>query len=709
MCVVEMASRIKEGPVLHGESRRERSSTWLEILFDLILCGAIVALGDALEDHATAKAFGMFTLAACAAWQAWTGFTFFHNRFRADDLIHRGLVLFELCAVALLGAAAPDVMRGHGATFSGAYAAIAFVSCALYARARHSAPEAGDLSRHYAATYGLEAAIWGAAAMLPPSFTRPLWVIGCLVGFSFPLNPKSRELAERRPPNVTHVTHRYGMLVLVLLGEAFASVVVGRAPAATHASSALVIALTLLIAFCLFWLYFDDVAGSEVKGSQAARLVWVYSHFPLAVGIATLGAGLRDVLRTEGALPPSVRWLVAGGLGLSLVALGLIDSVTDRPQAELGDRVRVNARLASALLALVIAPISARMPALQFLSLTAVLGVAQVAFDLMLAPALEGVPEEAEPTASIATRRMAGQGVPAPALAGGGRALRIGTPAELRGDFYSFFMDGPWSRLVISLVLAYLAVNAFFAGLYLLEPGALANARAGTFSDAFFFSVQTFSTIGYGVMTPRTPYGNLVVTAEAAVGLLSAAFATGLMFAKAARPRSSALFSRPMILTLRNGAPCLVFRVGNARGNDVVDATVSVTALKEEVTMEGHHMRRQHDLKLVRDRSPFFTLTWVVMHEITKESPLYGVDWANPKDLVAIVTTLSGHDGTYGQTTYARHAYGPEDVRVGHRFVDVLSQLPNGRMMVDYAKFHDTVPDEAYAQAQGARGAAETG
>lgn len=707
MGAVEMASRIKAGPVLHGEPRRERSSTWLEILFDLILCGAIVALGDALDDHATARAFGMFALAACAAWQAWTGFTFFHNRFRADDLIHRGLVLFQLCAIALLGAAAPDVMRGNGATFSWAYAAVALVSCALYARARHSAPEASDLSRHYAATYGLEAAIWGAAAALPTTFTRPLWSIGCLVGFSFPLNPKSRELAEKRPPNVAHVTHRYGMLVLVLLGEAFASAV-GQASAPTRVTSALVVALTLLVAFCLFWLYFDDVAGSEVKGGQAARLVWVYSHFPLAVGIATLGAGLRDVLRTEGALPPSARWLVAGGLGLSLVSLGLIDSVTDRPQAELGDRVRVNARLASALLALVIAPVSARMPALQFLSLTAVLGVAQVAFDLMLAPAIESVSEEAEPTASIATRRMAGQGVPAPSLAGGARALRIGTPAELRADFYSFFMDGPWSRLVISLVLAYLAVNAFFGGLYLLEPGALANARPGTFSDAFFFSVQTFSTIGYGVMTPRTPYGNLVVTAEAAVGLLSAAFATGLMFAKAARPRSSALFSRPMILTLRNGVPTLIFRVGNARGNDVVDATIFVTALKEEVTAEGHHMRRQHDLKLVRDRSPFFTLTWVVMHEITEESPLHGVDWANPRDLVSIVTTLSGHDGTYGQTTYARHVYGPGDVRVGHRFVDVLSQLTDGRMMVDYAKFHDTVPDDAYSRAEPTR-TSETG
>src|SRR5204863_5124610 len=98
--------------------------------------------------------------------------------------------------------------------------------------------------------------------------------------------------------------------------------------------------------------------------------------------------------------------------------------------------------------------------------------------------------------------------------------------------------------------------------------------HAKSFADAFYFSVQTFSTIGFGVLTPATPYGNLVVTAEAAVGLLGAALATGLMFAKATRPRSSALFSRVAIITRHDGIPTLIFRVGNARGNDVVDATI---------------------------------------------------------------------------------------------------------------------------------------
>jgi len=167
------------------------------------------------------------------------------------------------------------------------------------------------------------------------------------------------------------------------------------------------------------------------------------------------------------------------------------------------------------------------------------------------------------------------------------------------------------------------------------------------------------------------------------------------MFAKATRPRSSALFSRVAVVTRHDGVPTLIFRVGNARGNDVVDATITVTALRDEISSEGNHLRRQRDLKLVRARSPFFVMTWVVMHPIDDESPLRDIDWKNPQNILAIVATLVGHDGTYGQTTYARQLYTPDNVRPGHRFVDVISQLPDGRLMIDYTKFHDTVPDQA--------------
>ena len=458
----------------------------------------------------------------------------------------------------------------------------------------------------------------------------------------------------------------------------------------------LVVTTVVLALVCsLWWLYFDDVAGSSIRAERAAPFVWIYAHLPLLLGITTLAAGIRRLVRAdaEATMDVAVRALLAGGLCLTLLSLALIDSVTERRTAELGDRARVNARIAGALLSLLLYPIGGAFGPLGLLSLAAAPCIAQVAFDLMMAP-LSASYAQATQESLVGLARAAAAAPGMQPLRRGGRvgdAVRKGAPSELRRDFYFFFMEGPWSRLVVSLVFTYVAINTAFAGLYLLEPGSIGGSHARSFADAFYFSVQTFSTIGYGVLTPATPYGNLVVTAEAAVGLLSAAFATGLMFAKAARPHSSTLFSKVFVVNRRNGVPCVMFRAGNARGNEVVDAAVTVTALRDEISREGEHLRRMHELTLVRSRSPIFTMTWVVIHEIDASSPLASVDWGDPKDLLGLIVTLVGHDGTYGQTTYARHVYYPEDARVGHRFVDVTQSLPDGRTQIDYSQFHDTV------------------
>jgi inward rectifier potassium channel len=202
------------------------------------------------------------------------------------------------------------------------------------------------------------------------------------------------------------------------------------------------------------------------------------------------------------------------------------------------------------------------------------------------------------------------------------------------------------------------------------------------------------STIGYGAISPATPYGDLIVTIEAAVGLLGVAFATGLMLAKASQPRSGVLFSDRCVVTTRNGQRTLSFRVGNARGNEVVEATMSVSALVDELSPEGHHLRRIHAMKLVRRRTPIFTLSWTVMHVIDEDSPLWEVDWTKAEEhILSIIVTMTGHDATYGSTTHARHIYDPNDVRPDERFVDVISELEDGRLMVDYTHFHKTVPD----------------
>ena len=283
--------------------------------------------------------------------------------------------------------------------------------------------------------------------------------------------------------------------------------------------------------------------------------------------------------------------------------------------------------------------------------------------------------------------------------------MRKGTPAELRRDLYFFFMEGGWSRLFGTLGFVYLISNVFFAALYMLEPGSIGGGgedASESFLTAFMFSVQTMSTIGYGVLHPTSNYGDLLVTIEAAFGIFGVAISTGLMFAKASRPKASVLFSENMILTTRHGRRTLMFRAGNARGNAVVDAQMTVSALMDEVSPEGHHMRRVHDLKLVRERSPIFSLSWTVMHEIDDDSPLTDIDWSDPGEhVLSIVCTLLGHDATYGQTTHARHLYMPEDIVPNARFVDVISELEDGRLMMDYTKFHDVIDESGQTEEAG--------
>jgi inward rectifier potassium channel len=269
----------------------------------------------------------------------------------------------------------------------------------------------------------------------------------------------------------------------------------------------------------------------------------------------------------------------------------------------------------------------------------------------------------------------------------------VGLRKGWRGDLYHRAISLPWWGFVLVGASAYLLGNVIFAALYLLQPGAITQARPGSFSDAFFFSVQTMATIGYGAMSPATFYANVVVTAETLCGMLMLALVSGITFARVSIPTARVLFSRNAVITPYDGVPTLMLRMANQRRSQIAQAQVTISVLRNERNAEGVWMRRFHDLRLARSRTPVFGMTFTAMHPIEPDSPLWG---ATPdtllRDEVEIVVAVTGLESTTGQTIHARTSYLASEVLFGQRFTDIFEQRPDGARVMDFRRFNDTQP-----------------
>ncbi|MBD2505220.1 ion channel [Anabaena azotica] len=268
------------------------------------------------------------------------------------------------------------------------------------------------------------------------------------------------------------------------------------------------------------------------------------------------------------------------------------------------------------------------------------------------------------------------------------------------GAWYSYWRDPyhllltiPWTGFLLIVWVSYILINIIFALAYWLGGDCIANARPGSFLDLFFFSVQTLASIGYGAMYPKTLYANIIVTIEAMTGIVGIALMTGLAFARFSRPSARVIFSRVAVITPYNGVPTLMFRTANQRRNLILEAQMRVYLMRDEITAEGEFIRRLHDLKLLRNQTPSFTLSWLALHPIDESSPLYGM---SAESLVQtntnIVISVSGIDETVAQVVHARHQYIARDILWNNRFVDIFHHTSDGHRYIDYKYFHDVEP-----------------
>lgn len=278
---------------------------------------------------------------------------------------------------------------------------------------------------------------------------------------------------------------------------------------------------------------------------------------------------------------------------------------------------------------------------------------------------------------------------------GTSRIKRVGVSRWHWGDIYHWMLTVSWPRFFLLVGALYFLTNLVFALAFFAVPGSISNARPGYFPDCVFFSIETLATVGYGYMNPATTYGHVVASTEILLGMVEVAAVTGLLFARFSRPTSRIMFSNVAVITPFNGVPTLMLRAGNERANLILEASVRASLVRRETTLEGQVFTRFYDLKLERENSGVFALTWTILHKIDESSPLYG---KTQQDLqhegTALTVAISGTDDTLNDFVHARQTYAAEHIYYNHHFADILSDKMEGNVRIlDYSKFHDIYPD----------------
>ncbi len=258
---------------------------------------------------------------------------------------------------------------------------------------------------------------------------------------------------------------------------------------------------------------------------------------------------------------------------------------------------------------------------------------------------------------------------------------------------YHYLLNISWRKFLGYVGISYVAANALFAFAYVLcGPDALSGTDPGCspFVSAFFFSVHTLATIGYGSITPHNLAANIVVTIEALAGLLGFAIVAGIVFARFARPMAQILFSQHAIIAPYHDMTAFMFRIVNQKSNEIVELNAKLMlARRRQQSPNGE--REFIPLKLERERVSFFPLSWTIVHPIDEESPLRGMTEADLKECdTEFLVLLNGFDETFSQNVHTRSSYRSDEVVWGAKFKSMFNPMrDDGVLSVDVRKLHE--------------------
>lgn len=258
-------------------------------------------------------------------------------------------------------------------------------------------------------------------------------------------------------------------------------------------------------------------------------------------------------------------------------------------------------------------------------------------------------------------------------------------------DLYHACMTISWVQFTAWLAMFFVLVNILFGLLYALHIEGISDVPHDKKWFVFFFSVETFATVGYGNMHPLSLYAHTVAMVESFTGLMFSAVITGLVFARFARPRARIVFARQAVVARHEGQLMWMTRVANERHNHINGAQAKLWLVRIATNQEGQSFRRYTELPLRHKSNPLFVLNWTIMHPINQNSPLHGMsaeDWAEHD--FSFVVILDGTDETIAQGINARHTYHHKDVRWYEQFSSMSETTADGRTIVNFRRLHDT-------------------
>lgn len=323
------------------EKERERHSTWLELLYDLVFVAAISQLATNLNKDYSFSGFLNFSILFVPVWWAWIGHTFYLTRFDSDDLVHRLLTMVQIVAVASLIVHLPSALGESSNGFALSYAALRSILVLEYWRAgKHNQP-IRPLVNRYMIGFGSAAALWVVSTFMPLPQRFIVWYLAIAVDFFAPLTAGA--LHFKFPPHLAHLPERFGLFTIIMLGEAIVRIVMGIRPEHLNTMSAVAALMGLIIIFTLWWGYFDGVKGAETRhlterDHVRAYQQWLYAHLPLTLAIASVAVGIQRVMRlpTSEMLSFQEAGILSASVGVCMLSLNTIflSSYPGRPPDE---------------------------------------------------------------------------------------------------------------------------------------------------------------------------------------------------------------------------------------------------------------------------------------------------------------------------------------------------------------------------------------